>query len=382
MERFEPSQQQDYNEIQQQSSGDSCTPTELTPQHHSSNSHFIPLMQHQPMIQPHQKSPPHLGPATTNNNNNHVYSYAYYEPGAAKCHKNLPMKEQLVQQPQPSTSAAAMMQTLPGPSHKSVSPPRNSIKALLARSFRSKTLSRSPPSNSSINPDKYTYTTRYGTTENLYEEVNDQKIRKVLSDNRIGSLGSPTIKEELRRVQHNHFRVLDELNLSLEALIMPPTPPDISPSDESKNLPATTSQHDSIENLSTTLNSIELKDHTCINPEFDEGDLDSGFSGSGSSSGASCNESVRYYKTGSVVMQTTTLPHNIRSCRSSTASGTSTSKSSMNSEDQGIGIIPAILTSPFSYTRRCSDSQRSSKSSVASVGSGGKNKKNFWSIKP
>lgn len=275
---------------------------------------------------------------------NHVYSYAYYEPGAAKCHTNIPPKE------------SPPIIPIAGPSK---SPPRNSIRALLAKSFRSKTLT---PSSSE---ERHTYTTRYGTQENLYEEVNDQKIRKVLSDNRIVSVNSTIVKEELRRVQHNHFRVLDELNLSLEALIMPPTPPDISPT-EDKGTHCTSS---SMENLSSTLNSIELKDHTCINPEFDEGDLDSGFSGSGSSSGASYNESLRYYKTGAV-MQTTTLPH-MRSCRSST-SNTSTSKSSMNSEDQGIAMMTSASSSPFNYARRCSDSQRSS---------GTKPKKNFWTIK-
>ncbi|XP_030246374.1 protein SPT2 homolog [Drosophila navojoa] len=408
---------------------------------------------------------------------NHVYSYAYYEPGAAKCHTNVPAQGQ-------------------GNGHHhhapSKSPPRNSIRALLAKSFRSKSSSHSGQSTSSSpsaeERDRHTYTTRYGTTENLYEEVSDQKIRKVLSDNRIATSSVGNVKEELRRVQHNHFRVLDELNLSLEALIMPPTPPDISPShggpasassnDVQHEAPATSTScssgsgsgsgsgavgnsssssssvqgknvlstgqrprrggllggaaasaasnsssasHASLENLSSTLNSMELKDHahsSCINPEFDEGDLDSGFSGSGSSSSS-------------------TLPHNLRSCRSSTASGTSTSKSSMAScgEDQGIagmglpmgmgmnmgmgmpcpmnmamgmGMPPMNSSlamgmgemsggssmSPFNYPRRCSaDQQRSSGRSIASatgsatggaisVATGAKPKKNFWTMKP
>ncbi|XP_037936889.1 uncharacterized protein LOC119670629 [Teleopsis dalmanni] len=366
---------------------------------------------------------------------NHIYSYAYYEPGAAKCHTNIPMKDgsipAIIPAPQP----------IAGPSK---SPPRNSIRALLAKGFRSKSNSGQSTSSSPSADDRHTYTTRYGTTENLYEEVSEQKIRKVLSDNRIAS-SNGNVKEELRRVQHNHFRVLDELNLSLEALIMPPTPPDVSPNhvdddDEPTTsaaaaaaLSATTTtgaaaaaqrprrigllggassssstssqqrtlSHASLENLSTTLNSIELKDHahsSCINPEFDEGDLDSGFSGSGSSSGASYNESLRYYKTGTNHMQTTTLPHNLRSCRSSTASGTSTSKSSMaSSEDQGIGMMSAmggcgitaatagnsLMTSPFNYARRCSDTQRASaRSASATSATGTKPKKNFWTIKP
>ncbi|ALC50004.1 CG43759 [Drosophila busckii] len=443
---------------------------------------------------------------------NHVYSYAYYEPGAAKCHTNVP--------PQ------------------SKSPPRNSIRALLAKSFRSKSSSHSGQSTSSSpsaeERDRHTYTTRYGTTENLYEEVSDQKIRKVLSDNRIATSSVGNVKEELRRVQHNHFRVLDELNLSLEALIMPPTPPDISPSHGASNgaagaavgdeaaqaqeaaaavvsssisssaaaptLPSTvhtgatakttqlnsaqrprrggllggaaasasasavsnssSASHASLENLSSTLNSMELKDHahsSCINPEFDEGDLDSGFSGSGSSSGASYNESLRYYKTATPTSHQPhqhhqqhhqhhqhlqhhssqssgsnqsnnhmhTLPHNLRSCRSSTASGNSTSKSSMAScgEDQGIagmgmGMGMGMMgmgmgiseLSPFNYPRRCSaDQQRASGRSTASaaataagmsssaaappgggagmtaalvMNTGAKPKKNFWTMNP
>lgn len=441
---------------------------------------------------------------------NHVYSYAYYEPGAAKCHTNVPAQ-------------GGQAGSLAHHGH-SKSPPRNSIRALLAKSFRSKSSSHSGQSTSSSpsaeERDRHTYTTRYGTTENLYEEVSDQKIRKVLSDNRIATSGAGNVKEELRRVQHNHFRVLDELNLSLEALIMPPTPPDISPSHvgpasgigsndvitheaqisasgsgsagsggsgsggstvgatcsssssssaQAKSLASgqrprrggllggaavsaasnsSSASHASLENLSSTLNSMELKDHahsSCINPEFDEGDLDSGFSGSGSSSGASYNESLRYYKTatptshshshshshhsqhnaGLIAMHaqgnqnggahTHTLPHNLRSCRSSTASGTSTSKSSMAScgEDQGIagmgmggmgvpmgmgmsmgmggmgmnmgmgmgmGVADAPIAassssssmSPFNYPRRCSaDQQRASgRSIVSATGSG------------
>ncbi|XP_070853317.1 uncharacterized protein [Drosophila suzukii] len=454
---------------------------------------------------------------------NHVYSYAYYEPGAAKCHTNVPA----AQGSSSSSGSGGQGQQGQQQGH-SKSPPRNSIRALLAKSFRSKSSTThhggqsTSSSPSAEERDRHTYTTRYGTTENLYEEVSEQKIRKVLSDNRIASGSSAgNVKEEQRRVQHNHFRVLDELNLSLEALIMPPTPPDVSPShalgadEPSTSMPAgavgggsgismssssgsavagpssktaqrprrggllggaagagatsnsSSASHASLENLSSTLNSMELKDHghsSCINPEFDEGDLDSGFSGSGSSSGASYNESLRYYKSATPTGQlhhhahihqqqqqalhhhnlnNNTLPHNLRSCRSSTASGTSTSKSSMAScgEDQGIGMTLAVgggvgggaaggvmvpmheaagavggggSLSPFNYPRRCSaDQQRASGRSMASgvgvgpgvgvavggmgggmgggsmssssnvaLSTGAKPKKNFWTMKP
>ncbi|XP_044573501.1 hornerin [Drosophila ananassae] len=470
---------------------------------------------------------------------NHVYSYAYYEPGAAKCHTNVPAQGSAGSSGSGSASVSVSgsgsgsVQMLPRQAEKS--PPRNSIRALLAKSFRSKSSSTShghghghghgqstSSSPSAEERDRHTYTTRYGTTENLYEEVSDQKIRKVLSDNRIASASSVgNVKEEQRRVQNNHFRVLDELNLSLEALIMPPTPPDVSPNHAAGDEPniasgavggghsvsttavvtplpssagkinqrprrggllggasnaggasnSSSASHASLENLSSTLNSMELKDHghsSCINPEFDEGDLDSGFSGSGSSSGASYNESLRYYKSATPTgpmhhqhqhqglhhqgmphhhgqhhhhqhhhsLNNNTLPHNLRSCRSSTASGTSTSKSSMAScgEDQGIGMTLSVggvgvgvggpggglpesgaggggggggSLSPFNYPRRCSaDQQRASGRSIGGMAGGGiisgmgggattmasgsnvalstgtKPKKNFWTMKP
>ncbi|XP_017110794.1 hornerin [Drosophila elegans] len=460
---------------------------------------------------------------------NHVYSYAYYEPGAAKCHTNVPPAQGSAGSSSSGSASGSGSGSGQGHGHgqghqgHSKSPPRNSIRALLAKSFRSKSShthgggQSTSSSPSAEERDRHTYTTRYGTTENLYEEVSEQKIRKVLSDNRIasGSSSAGNVKEEQRRVQHNHFRVLDELNLSLEALIMPPTPPDVSPShalggDEpstsvsvsagavggsassssvagpSKTLAqrprrggllggaagagatsnSSSASHASLENLSSTLNSMELKDHghsSCINPEFDEGDLDSGFSGSGSSSGASYNESLRYYKSATPTgplhhhqhshnhnhqqqqqqmlhhhsLNNNTLPHNLRSCRSSTASGTSTSKSSMAScgEDQGIGMTLAVggvgvggggmtlheaagavgvggSISPFNYPRRCSaDQQRASGRSMSSgvglgpgvgvaaggmgggsmsmssssnvaLSTGAKPKKNFWTMKP
>uniref|UniRef100_A0A1I8MQC3 Uncharacterized protein n=1 Tax=Musca domestica TaxID=7370 RepID=A0A1I8MQC3_MUSDO len=475
MERFEPTQHHSSSSTSSLEYGFAAsvvTPSS-TPSHHS---------QHQISPAPSQTFQGATAATSQTAPYNHVYSYAYYEPGAIKCHTNIPQKEEpiagaaaimpapLAQAAGGAAAAAAGVSAsgigAAGAAGPSKSPTRNSIRALLARSFRSKP--KNPPSTSSSPSgaeERHNYTTRYGTTENLYEEVNDQKIRKVLSDNRIVK---SNVIEEIRRVQHNHFRVLDELNLSLEALIMPETPPDVSPNVEvpeasavsantaavlatptataqkprrggllggaastssstvSSSQPRTLS-HASLENLSSTFNSIELKDHahlSCINPEFDEGDLDSGFSGSGSSSGASYNESLRYYKSGhtpnhhphhtmhhhqvqlhhqhQAQMQQqqqqqaqqqhpTTLPHNMRSCRSSTASGSSTSKSS-TSEDQGIAMMTSLGScgtavtspaSPFHYNRCCADIQRASgRSASDSSATGAKPKKNFWKIKP
>lgn len=54
------------------------------------------------------------------------------------------------------------------------------------------------------NSRKHSYITRYGTEENIYEEI------------------SPTrLEEEVRYVHSRHLQVLDELNLTVEAMLMP-----------------------------------------------------------------------------------------------------------------------------------------------------------------
>lgn len=462
MERFEPTKHHSSSSTSslEYGFGAGVVTSSSTPTHHS---HHQILPSHHQVIQS----------ATTAVPYSHVYSYAYYEPGAAKCHTNVPQRD-----------LASGNSSLEIPVATSKISPRYSIRSLLAKSFRTKSNNdayTSPSPCAKGYDERHSYTTRYGTTENLYEEVNDHKIRKVLSDNRIPH---SNVKEELRRVQHNHFRVLDQLNLSLEALIMPETQLDSSGNQQKNNSdhakstaeiamsphitsavnsnPASSSlnsavhlkfqrtqrggllggaaslssttvspshqrtfTHESIQNLSSALPSIE---HTsCINPEFDEGDLDSGFSGSGSSSGASYNESVRYYKTGPTTSRNHSHAHlpqshhsqthhhiqqplihhtqinqsqihsnaitrNIQSCSKSL------SKSSMAlSEDQGIGVLTPSSTgcgtaSPtsnsgllplFNYTQRCSDPPRASmKSSSASPTTGAKPKKNFWKLKP
>ncbi|XP_036347923.1 uncharacterized protein LOC118757300 [Rhagoletis pomonella] len=268
---------------------------------------------------------------------NHVYSYAYYEPGAVKCHTNIPQNN--VQTINSDSMSSNAIET-------SRSGPLDVTPTLLSKGNRCKSRSGQPTLSPPRVGDRHTYTTRYGTTENLYEEVNEQKIRKVLSDNRISVSPTTYVKEELRRVQHDHFRVLEELNLSLEALIMPSSPHHLSPnarmkdtvvnvaSSEATGILSTSSEvisssvtlpkktrwfgllggnssylfpssqpngfiNTSLENLSATFHSMELKDqsnNSANHPEFDDGDFDSGFSGSGSSSGASYNDSVRDYK--------------------------------------------------------------------------------------
>lgn len=61
-----------------------------------------------------------------------------------------------------------------------------------------------PGPGSGRNSRKHSYITRYGTEENIYEEI------------------SPTrLEEEVRYVHSRHLQVLDELNLTVEAMLMP-----------------------------------------------------------------------------------------------------------------------------------------------------------------
>uniref|UniRef100_A0A0A1WLN3 Transcriptional regulator lytR n=1 Tax=Zeugodacus cucurbitae TaxID=28588 RepID=A0A0A1WLN3_ZEUCU len=254
-----------------------------------------------------------VGPA------NHVYSYANYEP-SVNCVSNISQKQ--LREKCKNEQIHFEQNLLPKGLYSKASSEQNGFLPIR---------------------DRHTYTTHYGTTENLYEEVSEKNIRKVLSDNRV-SITANCVKEELLRVQHNHFRVLEELNLSLEALIMPPnlTSKNIEERAESivhcrgvgtgfasavvtsnKMLPqkrrkfgllvrdsSTLSGHrnkpafssTSLEDVSETFQSVDCKDNfqnSSNKDELDEEDLDSGFSGSGISSGASYNESLRYYKTSS-----------------------------------------------------------------------------------
>lgn len=261
---------------------------------------------------------------------NHIYSYAYYGPGSIKCHSNIPPEEII---------------------EKCKNEQINSRRNLLSKEFRCKV---SGEQNTSLPlEDRHTYTTHYGTTENLYEEIKEKSVKNVLSDNRM-LISSNCVKEEFLRVQHNHFRVLEELNLSLEALIMPPnlvsnnikgttgsivhcrgdesglasavvTSNKILPQKRRNKFSST-----SLEDISETFQSIGLKDNfqnSSNNAEFDEEDLDSGFSGSG----ISYNEGLRYYKT-SATPQTRSNAFSKNSYNSPSPSAVYTTKSDMASQ--------------------------------------------------
>ncbi|XP_063706981.1 lateral signaling target protein 2 homolog [Culicoides brevitarsis] len=198
----------------------------------------------------------------------HEYSYAYYEPGA---HMSNTMRQ--------TTLQMAALSADPGPSRP---PPPNSMRALLNTASR-----KNSPNN------RHMYINHYGTQENVYEEIaNDPRMRIMSAGSSMVSLNQSLVEEEFRRIQSRHRRILGELNLSVEAMLMPETPPSTSPTHERVDLPA--SQHD---NLNELLSQVGPTDELLspVSTSAVNGDMDSGFSGSSSS--ASYVGSLRYHRT-------------------------------------------------------------------------------------
>ncbi|KAG7187740.1 hypothetical protein KM043_016790 [Ampulex compressa] len=154
------------------------------------------------------------------------YSYAYYEPGPSRLHTTYPAEVPLnrVQQQQ---------QLHPEPLKR------------------------------------HTYVTHYGTEENIYEEISEinRQCHRVLHGSR-----RSLVAEEVRRVQSRHRRVLGELNLSVEAMLMP-TVADNNDEDEPQDQHAASTE----ELLSSVSPTDDLLSPVAC-------DMDSGFSGSSSAS--------------------------------------------------------------------------------------------------
>lgn len=162
--------------------------------------------------------------------------------------------------------------------------------------------------NPFIGTSRHMYTTRYGTQENIYEDIEaEHRLNMLNGGQSMISLPQSVVEEEFRRVETRHRRVLAELNLSTEAMLMPSTPP---------NNPSTEEQCVNSEHLSDLLQSVELTDEL-LSPvstsAVGTGDMDSGFSGS--SSGASCIGSIRY-RAGLAKSPTPIDPCNTSNCES------------------------------------------------------------------
>lgn len=163
------------------------------------------------------------------------YSYAYYEPGPPTKHTNIPAQ-------------------YPGGGLGHKTP-------IKGGSYRT----------------KHTYLTRYGTEENIYEEISDlarARLRPNMQHPSMMSINQSLVEEEVRRVQSGHKRVLGELNLSVEAMLMPS-----NSREGSDDTDRETEHDDQLADLLTVGPTDEL-----LSP-LPTADLDSGFSGS--SSGAS-----------------------------------------------------------------------------------------------
>lgn len=226
----------------------------------------------QPMASPSSQS------ETSSCNSHQDYSYAYYEPGAIMCHSNIPTPDEVA-----------------GPS----APPPSS------RSIRALLLKTKERTRETFPTNRHTYTTRYGTHENIYEDVSDDsQSRLVSSEQSLTDRGCA--KKEFQHILSNHYRVLEELNLDVEEMLMsasPPTDPTPitpaaivtipAPQMTVKRMPAL--QSCVVDTLGTQLSALDIKDDM-KSPvsEFVLGE-DSGFSGS--SSGASYIGSLRNYKT-------------------------------------------------------------------------------------
>jgi hypothetical protein len=225
------------------------------------------MEKYEPTVKHH--SPNHRGHVTMSHSNGHGpkphgdylndihhsdYAYAYYEPGAPMRHQNIP----------------AGYYEEAGPSQP---PPPNSIRALLSTA-RKNNMQRSGGKYSTA-PDVSQVAQR--TQENVYEEIHDAEKRKMLrSGESIMSINQSLVEEEFRRVHNRHQRVLGELNLSVEEMLMPPPPTAFIPT-------SPMSDHHQTDPMDF-LGNGEVTDGLNGAGNYNNNlDLDSGFSGSNSS---------------------------------------------------------------------------------------------------
>ncbi|XP_032580068.1 uncharacterized protein LOC6618088 isoform X1 [Drosophila sechellia] len=289
----------------------------------------------------------------------HDYSYAYYEPGAAMRHSNVPSAVSSggggggggaggVSSVVDTTSSSS----------PTAEPPPNSIRALLSKGKKNKQLV-SPATLQSYQTRYHKLTTKsgLGQSENFYEEINaaalqtssGHHLRSTVGSHSAGSLNQTLVEEELRRVQNRHHKILGELNLSVEAMLMPESPPksidqqpqgagsggsggaEATPPQPSVSVTAASGQPPTILARLTSASADNICDSGgeagkrtkaapgCPGGGVEQlltstcGDLDSGFSGS---SGASYIGSLRLSKTQHIKCARQTPTVGTQSCRS------------------------------------------------------------------
>lgn len=222
---------------------------------------------------------------TMSGDNNAEYSYAYCEPIVTKLNKS-PEHEN---PPSPGLPTSISSNAL------SKGPSAHLLRALLTKSFRR---GGSSTMSAAANTDKHTFRTQYGTKENIYEDVGDMGARPKLSLSRSSeSINKVPVTDELQFVQKQHDRIMGQLNLSIEALLMPSK-------DETDEIERKREQEEAEEQqlrFYRTYNHRHLHSDACyvgssatMTPNYPcPAEFDSGISGS-SSSGASYTGSMRY----------------------------------------------------------------------------------------
>lgn len=253
------------------------------------------------------------------------YAYAYYEPGEPMRHQNIPDYYEEA-----------------GPSR---APPPNSIRALLSTARRNnmqRTSGKySMPSNNSQR-----------SQENVYEEIHDGEKRRMRTGDSVVSLNQSMVEEEFRRVHNRHQRVLGELNLDVEEMLMPPTPAQTAtvtfiPTTQLLNEPADPMDFLGNGEVNDGLNGAGNN----ISNYNNNIDLDSGFSGSNSS----YIGSLRYQKTTAAALNstkaptTTQLPINHQHTDSGSSSFYGGSSGSATEAPDEIGMISLCRSSSSLY---------------------------------
>uniref|UniRef100_A0A336LR22 CSON011300 protein n=1 Tax=Culicoides sonorensis TaxID=179676 RepID=A0A336LR22_CULSO len=155
-------------------------------------------------VETHLKSQDWENPISSNSE----YSYAYCEPIIKKISNNSQLlnleKAKYFPSSEPNKELPKTLKS------------SRSIRVLLSKSFRKSSVS---------NPnERHTFTTLYGKKENIYEDVDRVLINHGTKPKQ--SFSSETIKtipvdEELKLVEAQHNRIMSELNLSMEELLMP-----------------------------------------------------------------------------------------------------------------------------------------------------------------
>ncbi|XP_055591678.1 probable serine/threonine-protein kinase yakA [Uranotaenia lowii] len=321
--------------------------------------------------------------SSTDSSLNPEYSYAYCEPIVLKQQQQGAPGQQLhpSQIPQIHKLSSSVSSNA-----LSKLPSTNSLRALLSKSFRKSSLSaansasggRGANSEAVTAPstEKHTFTTRYGTKENIYEDVGaGSSLGTLMGAAKAGasnnmnsssmqsfeSINKFNIHDELRHVQSQHDRIIGELNLSVETLIMP-TKDEQDAIEERLNEIHCAQYHDEMSQddciAAGSSNTAMIQMQERLSPTTSQpnsGDVDSGISGS-SSSGASYSSSMLYRTTAmytsnnsSGSSKTVTINDNAEGSGSgmSMMAGSSSIRSSCGS-NSGCG-----LAGPTGYSTTC-----------------------------